>query len=131
VVQVPQGIIQLATHPPFGVLSRETGPTLSTGQYAVKRIRGPVNVDCFGISFSFITIPATFGYDLGIINRYELPIVKWGAQYTDLTGHNVESQLTEVHEEGLYYYFEDLFPTQLDIWVQVACTVTVFFLVAL
>jgi hypothetical protein len=130
-VQVPTGVIQLFTHPPFGVISRETGPTLTTGQYAVKRIRGPVNVDCFGIAFSFFTIPAAFGWTEGIVKRYEERICQWSCLYTDLTGHTFQGPMTDVHEEGLLYFFSDAFPTEIDISVQVGCAVVVYFLLAL
>jgi len=130
-VQVPQTIIQLATHPPFGVISRETGPTLTTGQYAVTRTRGPVNVDCFGVSFDFFTVPAAFGWTEGITKRYEHRICQWSCRYTDLSGHDVNMPPVDVFEEGLYFYFTDLFPTAIDVHVQVGCAVIVYFLVAL
>jgi hypothetical protein len=124
-------LIQLALHPPYGLCSLETGPTLTTGQYAVKRIRGPINVDCFGIVFHFITIPAPFGYTLGIANRYEERIVQWALKFTDAFGHDSFTQPVDVFEEGIYQWFPEMFPTEIEVFVQVGCTVTVSFIVAL
>jgi len=97
----------------------------------IGRIRGPVNVDAFGISFDFFTIPAAFGYSSGITKRYELTILQFAPLYTDLSGHTFHSQITDVNEEGLYFYFEDLFPTRIDIHVTVGCVVIPYWLVAL
>jgi len=128
---VPTGVVQALNHPPFGVLSRDTHPTTidSTTLY-IQRIRGPVNVDAFGISFDFFTIPAPFGSTFGVVNRYETRILQWAAQYTDLTGHDVLSQTTDVYEEGVYYYFDDLFPTKIVVSVTLGCVVIPQWLVA-
>jgi len=130
-VQVPSGVIQLFSHPPFGVITRETGPTLTSGQYAVTRVRGPAQVDAFGVSFSFLSVPTAFGWREGIMKNYDDKICEWSARFTDLAGHDFNQPPVEVHQEGLYYFFGDLFPTAIDIWVQVDCTVLVYFLLAL
>src|ERR1700682_5889310 len=97
--QIPQGIIQLASHPPFGILSRETHPAITSATANIQRIRGPVNVDAFGISFDFFTIPAAFGWADGLAKRYENRILQWAGLYTDLSGHSFHSQLVDVYEE--------------------------------
>jgi hypothetical protein len=123
-------VVQLIAAPPFGILTRDTGPTLAAGQYTVKRIRGLVNVDAFGISFSFITIPAAFGWTEGLTREYEDRIVQWAPLYTDLAAHDFYASIVDVHQEGLIYFFPQAFPTQLDIFVTVGCVVTVQFLTA-
>ena len=129
--QVPTGIITQLAHPPYGVLTRETGPTLTTGLYQLQRIRGPVNVDAFGVSFSFFTIPAAFGHTDRTDRDYELPIAEWSAAYTMLDGHVVTSPPQVVRHEGDLYWFDQLLPLHVNVWVQVGCAVTVFWLLAL
>jgi hypothetical protein len=127
-----QGIIDLAAHPPFGILSRETGFLLAPGLTNIRRIRGLVNVDAFGLAFSFVTIPAAFGRDIqGVTTRYEEKIVQFAPIFTDLGGHNFHADMVDIYEEGLYYYLPDLFPTSIDVWVQIGCTVQQYWLVAL
>lgn len=131
-VQVPQGIIQLATHPPFGVIQRELIATpLTYGVTQLQRIRGPVNVDAFGMSFDFFTIPAEFGSTQMVSTRYEHVIVQMAPLYTDLSGHDMYGPMVDISEEGQYYFFDALLPTRVDVFVQVGCVVTGFWLVAL
>lgn len=127
---LPTGVIDLAAHPPFGILSREVAASIDHTSTNIKRIRGPVNVDAFGISFSFFTIPAAFGSALGVVQEYEQRVLQFAPLYTDLSGHTFHSGVTDVYQEGLYYYFADLFPTQIDVYVTVGCVVIPSWLVA-
>lgn len=130
-VQVPTGIITALQHPPYGVLSKETGPTLTTGLWQLQRIRGPVNFDAFGISFSFFTVPTRFGYVQRVHKDYEVPIAAWAPLYTIFTGQDVYGPTQYVTHEGDLLYLDQLFPKRVDVWVQVGCTVVVSFLLAL
>ena len=130
-VQVPSGIISALAHPPYGVISRETGLTLTHGLWHCQRIRGPVKVDAFGMSFSFVTIPAAFGSTPALHVDYEEPIVWFAPVYTLFDGHDVYGPTTEITHEGDLYFLDQLFPTKVDVFVQVGCTVTQFWLVAL
>jgi len=131
VVQVPSGIISALAHPPYRLLTRETEPALSTGLYTLQRIRGPVNVDAFGITFSFFTIPAAFGYADRVKRSYEEPICSFAAEYMLLDGSFVLESETVIHHEGELYFFSGLFPNKVYVWVQVGCTVIPRFLLAL
>jgi hypothetical protein len=134
-VQVPTGIITQLEHPPYGVLQREFHGALSFGLASVQRIRqvGPVqtNVDAFGLTFDFLTVPDGFGYQLGLVKTYEEFIVEFAPVYTMFDGHNVYGPRTQVFSEGSLYYLSDLFPTRVDVYVQVGCVVDLFWLVAL
>jgi len=129
--QVPSGVIGILEHPPYGVLSRETGFTLTAGVTQIQRIRGPVNVDAFGLSFSFVTIPAKFGRTQQVHLDYELPIVEFAPLYTMFDGHQVYGPSQVLTHEGDLLFLDQLFPTRIDVWVQVGCAVTQFWLVAL
>ena len=130
-VQVPTGIISQLEHPPYGALTRETGPTLTTGLWQIQRIRGPVNFDAFGVSYSFITIPTRFGYSQRVHKDYEVPIVALAPLYTMFDGHDVYGPTQYLTHEGDLIYLDQLLPKRVDVWVQVGCTVTMFFLLAL
>lgn len=130
-VQVPTGIITQLMHPPYGVLSRETGFLLTHGTTMIDRVRGPVNFDAFGLSFSFITIPTRFGYTQTIQKDYEVPIVVWAPLYTMFDGHDVYGPTQYVFHDGDLLYLDQLLPKRVDVWVQVGCTVQQYFLLAL
>ncbi|SRR5712691_3662981 len=129
--QVPSGVVGLLAHPPYGVLTRETGFTLTSGVTQIQRIRGPVNVDAFGLSFSFFTIPAAFGRTTRIHTDFELPIVEVAPLYTLFDGHTFYGPTQVLTHEGDLIFLDQLFPTRIDVWVQVGCVVTQFWLVAL
>jgi hypothetical protein len=129
--QPPVGIITALFHPPYGVLQRELGPTLTTGVYQIQRARPGTGLDAFGLSFSFITVPAQFGFTDRVHRDYEVPIVQVAPVYTMLDGHEVFGNTVDLVHEGDLLFFDQLLPTRADVWVQVGCTVTLFFLLAL
>lgn len=112
-------------------MSRETGATLTTGLYQIQRIRGGVNFDAFGISFSFFSIPSKFGYTQTVHKDYEVPIVVWAPVYTLFDGHDVYGPANYVFHEGDLLYLDQLFPKRIDVWIQVGCTVVQYFVLAL
>lgn len=129
--QLPQGVIQLIAEPPFGILSRELGFTLTAGLTSIQRPRGPVHVDAFGLSFSFVAIPASFGSAIGVVTDYEERICQFAPRYTDLSGHDFYGGFQDVFHEGEFYFFPQAFPTAIDVFVTVGCVVTQYWLVAL
>jgi len=129
--QLPSGVITAVEHPPYGVLTREFAFNLTAGVTQVQRIRGPINVDAFGLSFSFITIPAAFGSTQAIHKDYEPPIVEIAPVYTLFDGHTVYGPSQVLHHDGDLLFLDQLFPTRVDVWVQVGCLVSQFWLVAL
>jgi hypothetical protein len=129
--QIPSGIIGALSHPPYGLLSRETLGPLTAGVTTIVRTRGPINVDAFGMSFSFFTIPAAFGSEQRVHLDYEVPIVEFAPLYTMFDGHTVYGDTVTLFHEGDLLFFDQLFPTQIDVWVQVGCTVIPYFLLAL
>ena len=129
--QVPQGVITFLEHPPYGLLSRETLGPLTAGLSTIHRTRGPVGVDAFGISFDFFSVPIAFGRTQQVHLDYEVPIVEFAPLYTMFDGHQVYGPSQVLTHEGDLLFFDQLLPTQIDVWVQVGCTVIVFWLVAL
>ena len=130
-VQVPSGVIGLLAHPPYGLLTREVGFTLTAGLTQIQRIRGPVTVDAFGLSFSFFTIPAKFGRTQQVNLDYEVPIVEFAPVYTLFDGNQIQGPSTLLTHEGDILYFDQLLPTHINVWVQVGCVVVQYWVVAL
>jgi len=131
VVQVPSGIIGLLSHPPYGLLTREIGFTLTAGLTQIQRIRGPVLVDAFGVSFSFFTVPIKFGRTQQVNLDYEVPIVEFAPVYTLFDGNQIQGPPTVLTHEGDILYFDQLLPTHVNVWVQVGCVVVQYWVVAL
>jgi hypothetical protein len=130
-VQVPSGIISFLSHPPYGVVQKEAHASLTAGVTQIQRIRGPVTVDAFGLSFAFFTIPAAFGSTPQIHQDYEVPICEFAPLYTLFGGGTVYGPSQVLTHEGDLLYFDQLFPTRIDVWVQVGCVVIPSWLVAL
>lgn len=133
-----QQVVNLLAAPPFGIVSRQPGAlVLTSGLTSIYRIRGPVNVDAVGIAFSFFTVPIEFGWTDGIFKEYDLKICEFAPLYHSLStvadpgGHDFYAPVTEVHHEGEYYFFPQLLPTRVDVWVMVGCVVVVDWLLAL
>ncbi len=120
---LPTGIIEALIHPNYGSLTFDTGLPLTHGLAQIKRIRGPINVDAFGIKFDFFTIPAAFGWTQQVHKDYEVPIAEWAAVYTILSGGTVYGPSQVLTHEGEIYYFDQILPTRIDVWVQVGCTI--------
>jgi hypothetical protein len=130
-VQVPSGIITALSHPPYGVLTREALGSLTAGVTTIQRVRGPIGVDGFGMSFSFFTVPAAFGSTQQIHLDYEHVIVEFAPVYTMFDTHQVYGPSVQLTHEGDLYWFDQLFPTRIEVFVQVGCVVIPYFLLAL
>ena len=133
-----QQVVNLLAAPPFGIVSRDPGAfVLYAGVTQIQRLRGPIFVDAVGLSFSFVTIPAEFGRFSGIVTEYERRIVQFAPLYhsnstlIDPGGHDFYASFTDVYHEGEYYFFPQLLPTRVDVYVTVGCVVAVDWLVAL
>lgn len=133
-----QQVVNLLAAPPFGIVSRDPGAlVIGPGLTQCKRIRGPIDVDAVGISFSFVTIPAAFGRSIGVVTEYEERIVSFAPVYHSLAtladpgGHDMYGGFTDVFHEGEYYFFPQLLPSRIDCHVQVGCTVAIDWIVAL
>lgn len=127
------GVINEFAHPPWGSLSRELiGTFTSSGNpHVLQRIRGPVNVDAFGITWSVTTVPAQAGRQSRLSTDFEDPFLQLGVRYTDLGGHDFYGQLFNQTVDGQYFLWDQPIPTAVDLWVFPNFGVTMYWLVAL
>ena len=127
-----QQVINSLNNPIFGTVTRDPGAiVLTAGLTQCMRIVGPINVDAVGMSFSFVTIPAEFGRFAGVAWEYERRIVQFAPVYhsnstlADPGGHDFYAAFTDVYREGEYFFFPQLLPTRIDVYVTVGCTVAI------
>lgn len=126
------GVISEFAHPPWGQLHRELGSLVGPGPTTavLKRIRGPINVDAFGMSWSLFTVPSGYGHAVGVVDNYYDMLAQFGVLFTDLSGHDFYGQMIDVRQDGLYVLFDQQLPTQVDLWVAPGVVLQHYWLVA-
>lgn len=127
-------VISEFAHPPWGSLERETpGTIIGPGPISgsLTRVRGPLQVDAFGLSWDIITAAPHVGTQAGVVVKYQVPFLKLGARYTDFAHHDMYGELLDIDQEGLYWLWAQPAPTAIDYFVYSGFTIEAFFLVAL
>jgi hypothetical protein len=111
------GIAQLLAHAPsFDLLDRELIPGLfdTSGDLTRPGFVPPwENVNAFGLSWSFFTIPPEFGMTLGDPIVYEPRMLQVSTIHTDFSGHDLVSEVRDFYSEGVYWLFENAGPTRV------------------
>jgi hypothetical protein len=127
------GVINEFAHPPWGSLSRELIATLTFAgnNHVLQRVRGPINVDAFGIAWSVTTAPAGAGRQTRLVTNYEDAFMQLGVRYTDLGGHDFYGELFDQHVDGQYFLWNQPIPTAIDVWIFPNFAVTMYWLLAL
>ncbi len=130
---LPTGVISEFAHPPWGTLSRSLIGTLTPAGnvHTLQRVRGPINVDAFGITWSVTTAPAAAGRRTRVVTTFEDSFIQLGVRYTDLSGHDFYGQLFDVNQDGQYFMWDQPIPTAIDVWVFPNFAVTMYWLLAL
>lgn len=127
----PLGVIEQFLHPPLGIMSSEVIPGLFTGDGVLSRPRGPVPTDAFGMRFSFITVPAGFGFKLGAVKEYESRILQLAVEHTMIDGHGIISQVADFRSDNLPFLFDLALPLQVHFSIVPGVSVQFFWLLAL
>lgn len=125
------GVIEQFLHPPLAVMSSEVIPGLFTGDGVLSRPRGPVPTDAFGMRFEFITVPAGFGFTIGIVKEYEMRLLQLAVEHTMIDGHGIISQLTDFHSDNLPFLFDVALPLQVHFSITPGVFIQFFWLLAL
>jgi hypothetical protein len=131
VIVVPDvSVIEQFLHPPLGVLTREIIPGLASGSGVLTRPRGPVPVDAFGVTFTFFTVPAGYGYQLGNIREYDVRMLQLSVVHTLLDGHSIVSENFNVNSDNLPILWAVALPTQIQYYIAPGVQVQFWWLLA-
>ena len=113
-------------HPPLGALRRELITGVYSGSGDLTRPGGfpPFeNVNAYGLTWSFFTVPETFGYQLGSPRRYYERMIQLSTIHTDLAGHELVSEDFEAVADGIYWLWSNAGPTRVHYEIIPAVTV--------
>ena len=122
------GVIQSALHPPLElcVLEAIAGGPYGSGIHAFQRVRGAVNVDAFGITWSTVTLPAGYGLNVGASSNYADRVILQIGEFGRLLDGSLhvidQADYTRVQGIHLFHMFS---PQVID--VQIAPYVTMNF----
>lgn len=103
-IQIPIGTNIL--RPPLGLVQRELIPGLASGAGDLTRpgLIPPLNnVNAFGLTWDFFTVPAPFGYVLGEPRVYHERMIQLSTVHEDVAGHDVTSEVFDAFSEGIYW----------------------------
>ena len=112
----PVPVLETILHPPIGLLTRHLITGVSTGAGDLTRPGGPPpfnNVDAYGLSWDFFTVPAGIGFELGSPNVYEQRMLQLSTIHTGLDGHDIISEYHGFAVEGIYWLWENPGPTRI------------------
>jgi len=92
--------------PPIWLMSEEAlpGNPYDDTTHFLQRIRGLQNLDCFGISFVLITVPAGYGLTVdGVGNHYDRVMIRVLEIHSDSTALLHNGPIHESSEAGGYF----------------------------
>ena len=131
--QIPVPIVDVLFHPPLGLLSRELIVGLISGPTDLTRNTGQLapfdNVNAYGLSWSFFTVPAGFGSSPGFPIIYEERMVQASTVHTDFAGHDLLSEFHSFYSEGIYWLWENPGPTRVHVEVAPGLSIQAYWLV--
>jgi len=121
-------VIQTLAHPPIGFLRREIISGTFTGGGDLTRPSGPFNVDAWGLSWDFFSVPAPFGYDLGQPIVYHNRMIQLSANHAGTDGHVFISEFHSFFSEGIYWLWDNALPTNIHYEIAPGVVVVFFWL---
>jgi hypothetical protein len=131
--QISVPIIDVLLHPPLGLLQRELITGLISGPTDLTRNTGNLapfdNVNAYGLTWSFFTVPAEFGLTLGSPIVYEERMVQVSTVHTDFAGHDIISEYHGFSVEGIYWMWENPGPTRVHVEVAPGLSIQAYWLV--
>lgn len=126
-------ILETLLHPPIGLLQRELIPGLVSGSGDLTRSTGALapfdHVNAYGLTWSFFTVPVTFGFDFGSPAVYDERMVQLSTIHTDFVGHDIISEYHAFSVEGIYWLWDNPGPTRIHYEVQVGVQLVLYWLI--
>jgi len=130
----PVSIIQQFLHPPIGLCVQEAlpGNPYPDGIHALQRIRGPVNVDAFGLRWLIASSPPGYGIDIGAaVNFFDRTILQIGVQHRLFDGTIVTTQQLDTRLAQGHVMFDESFPYVVDVQLPPGVTADFWWLLVL
>lgn len=108
---------QSILHPPIGFLQRELIPGTFTDSGDLTRPASVLppfnNVNAYGLTWSFFSVPVGIGRDLGTPDVFEERMVQLSAMYEDFAGHELVGEFHDFRVEGIYWLWEQAGPKRI------------------
>lgn len=129
----PVPIIDVLLHPPLGFLRRELIPGLFSGSGDLTRNDGRLppfnNVNAYGLTWTFFTVPDTLGVEFGNPNVYEERMLQLSAMHIGQDGHELVSEFHSFAVEGVYWLWENVGPARIHYDIRIGVELTFFWLI--
>lgn len=122
-------VLDAITHPPLGVLQRELIPGIGSGSHDLTRPGGPLNVNAYGLTWDAFTVPITWGRTLGNPDVFENRLLQASTVHTGIDSHDLVSEYHDFYAEGIYWLWENPFPTRVHVEINVGITLVLFWLI--
>lgn len=132
-MSTPVSIIQQFLHPPIGLLVLEALPANPySGLNGLQRIRGPINVDAFGIRWQIVGYPAGYGVTPRAgDNQFDRPVIEVAVQHQLLDSTLVVTEQSFFDRAAGHVLFNESFPYIIDVELAPGITADLFWLLAL
>lgn len=129
----PIPILEAILHPPLGLLKRELIPGLFSGAGNLTRNTGSLppfnNVNAYGLTWSFVSVPDTLGIEFGTPNVYEERMLQLSAMHIGFDGHEIVSEYHSFQVEGVYWLWQNVGPSRIHYDIRIGVELTFFWLV--
>lgn len=128
--QVP--ILEALLHPPLGALQRSLITGLFTGAGDLTRATGGPppfnNVNAYGLTWDFFTVPAGYGRELGNPDLFDRRMIQLSTIHTGFDAHDLISEFHEFRAEGIYWLWNNPGPTRIHYDIAPGVEVVFFWL---
>lgn len=128
----PIPVAEALIHPALGFLAREIIPGIFTGQGDLTRPTGALppfnNVNAFGLTWTFFTVPDTLGVEFGTPNVYEERMLQLASMHIGSDGHELVSEFHSFAVDGVYWLWQNAGPSRIHYDIRIGVEIVFFWL---
>jgi hypothetical protein len=127
-------IAEVLLHPPLGSLTRLIIPGLFSGSGDLDRPAGidhfPLNnVNAYGLTWSFFSVPDTIGYSLGQPVVYEERMLQTNTVHRARDGHDLVSEWHDWFVEGAWWLWFNPGPQRVHYDIRIGVQLVFYWIV--